>query len=96
MGILHKWSKDDDLVAFYLYKFGDNHLSLKRRDIGKILGMGYGSLIMRISNFKSIDRESKGLDHFAKQSMEIYTKYKHLPEDELIQKVNAILKKHNT
>lgn len=86
----HAWSEDDDLVAFYLFKFGDGDLGKDTKDIGEVLGMGAGSLRMRIGNFRAIDGGGK-LDHSAKQSREAYDRYKNSTKDELRVLVLSIL-----
>jgi hypothetical protein len=78
----HRWTISDDVVALYLYRFGDKNLAIDKRKIAEILNIGYGSLVMRISNFKSIDNKS-GLDHFAQQSADVYDKYGNYSEEEL-------------
>jgi len=67
----HKWTEKDDIVAFYLYKFGDKDIPFSIGDVGTNLGMGVNSLKMRIANFKAIDGKG-GLEHFAGQSLKIY------------------------
>jgi len=61
----HKWTEEDDIVAFYLYKFGTRNISYVIEEISGILGMSTDSLKMRIKNFRALDTGS-GLSHYAK------------------------------
>jgi len=90
----HKWTKEDDIVTLYLYKFGDGDLPFSLEDIGEKLGMGVSSLRMRIANFKAIDGKG-GLEHFGTQSLKIYKKYKGTSEDELRSLVLKIMERVN-
>lgn len=86
----HRWTKEDDIVTLYLYKYGDGDLPFTIEDIAKNLGMGVVSLRMRIANFKAIDGRG-GLNHFGKISLEIYERYHETPKDELRSLVGKIL-----
>lgn len=79
----HKWSQENDIVAFYLYKFGPESLMMTFKDISKRLGMSEASLIMRVANFKAIDGVG-GLENYAKQSKRIYNEYKNVKKGEYI------------
>ena len=50
----HSWS-DDELIAYYLYRFGSGELSVDRKELSDILGMTLDSLSMKISNFIAAD-----------------------------------------
>jgi len=86
----HRWSEEDDIVAFYLYRFKDTELPYDVNSIGKKLGMGDSSLKMRIANFKSIDGDY-GLNHYSKQSKEIYKKYKDMPKKKFTSIVRKLI-----
>ena len=86
----HRWSVEDDIVALYLYRFSEDGLPLSRDDIGRRLGMGPLSLKDRIKNFLSLD-VGRGLDHWAKQSEQVYHLYKDTPQEELRALVLAAL-----
>jgi len=90
----HKWTEEDDIVTFYLYKFGDGELPFSLEEIGEKLRMGVGSLRMRIANFKAINGKG-GLEHFGKQSLKIYNMYKETSEDELRSLVLKIMERVN-
>jgi hypothetical protein len=86
----HKWSLEDDIVALFLYRFGDQDLPLSAGDIGEKLGMGRGSLVMRIANFRSLDG-GNGLRNWSEQSETIYHTHKGSPKEELRALVLRIL-----
>jgi hypothetical protein len=88
----HKWSKEDDIVAFYLYKFGRGNLSYSIEDISNKLGMSTASMKMRIKNFKFLNKH-KGLKNYAKLSEKVYEEYKDYKEAELRHLVESILSK---
>lgn len=87
----YRWTEEDDIVTLYLYKYGDGEIPFTLEDIGRNLGMGAGSLRMRIANFKAIEGKG-GLKHFGRQSLEIYRKYYETPKDKLKSLVVKILK----
>lgn len=80
--IRHTWSEDDDVVAFYIWRFGTINLPLMEAGIARLLGMPEASLTMRQKNFASI-QNGGGLDHVAAQSVRIYERYKAMSEAEL-------------
>jgi hypothetical protein len=88
----HKWVKEDDIVAFYLYRFGLESLILTIREISELRGMSEKSLKMRIRNFKAIDGAG-GLPHYTKQSKTIFNEYKNVSEETHRNVVNKILEK---
>jgi hypothetical protein len=88
--IRHKWTKNDDIVVLYLYRFKDLGFPFTRDKVAEKLGMSVASLNMRIGNFKAITGEG-GLTHPAKQSNEIYKKFNGMPKTELRSLVLEIL-----
>ena len=88
----HRWTEEDDIVTLYLYKFGNSDIPFSLEEIGKRLGRGVSSPIMRIANFKAVDGKG-GLGHFGQQSLGIYERYKETPKDELKSLVIEILRK---
>jgi hypothetical protein len=78
----HHWTEQDDIVALYLYKFGDEGRTSNLATVGERRGMGAGSLRMRVGNFRAIAGGGR-LDHAALQSRSIYERYAHLSEPEL-------------
>ena len=95
----YKFTEQDDIVAFYLYKWPDRPIGFSVDEIGEMLGMGAGSMKMRIGNFVAVDaadgqwpppargKKLPGLPHYARQSAEVYRKYKDSPEAEIRQLV---------
>ena len=90
----HKWTEDDDIVAFYLYRFKEIGFPFTRDRVAEKLGISVASLNMRIGNFKAIAGEG-GLSHPAKQSNKIYKKFNGIPKTELRSVVLKILE-HNS
>lgn len=90
----HKWSKEDDIVALYLYKFGEKNLTHSIEDICKKLGIILASMNMRIENFRYIDTNGDmGLENYAKLSRKVYEEYKNYLQSDLALLVKSILSK---
>ena len=88
----HKWTREDDIVTYYLYRFGPRSLNISIEDISKILGMSESSLKMRIGNFQAVDGAG-GLQNYAKLSEIIYKEYKKINQSDHLNTVKKILKK---
>ncbi|MBT3303220.1 hypothetical protein [Desulfobacula sp.] len=86
----HQWTKKDDVVAFFLYKFGDEDLIFDTAAIAEKLGMSKKSLIARKGNFKYLDT-GKGLSHVANSSESIYEKLKDVSKPKFLSFVKKIL-----
>jgi hypothetical protein len=78
----HSWSEDDDLVAFYLYRFGTERLSFDISTIAERRGIKPGSMDMRIRNFAAYAGKG-GLVKIARQSVQVFERYRNTPEPEL-------------
>ncbi|QDE97683.1 hypothetical protein [Myxococcus xanthus] len=78
----HDWSELDDLVAFYLYRFGTERLPFGMPIIAERRGIKLGSMKMRISNFKAYAGKGR-LKNIARQSVRTFEKHKDTPEPEL-------------
>jgi hypothetical protein len=61
----HHWTEQDDIVALYFYKFGDEGRTSNLATVGERRGMGAGSLRMRVGNFRAIARRAFGPRSFA-------------------------------
>src|SRR5829696_7241739 len=72
----------NDIVAFYVYKFGNGRIARSKSALAEALGIAAGSFQMRVLNFKAIDG-SGGLGHYARQSLEVYKQYQSAAESEL-------------
>ena len=68
----HRWTEQDDIIALYFYKFGELGLTSSVATVGERLGMGAGSLRMRVGNFRAIAGGGR-LDHTASQSKEFHS-----------------------
>ena len=89
----HKWTERDDIIVYYLYKFGTKNLTFSIEELGKKLGIKPESIKMRIENFRAIDtKNQKGLKNYAKLSKIIYEEYKNSSEDALRNIVISLLK----
>jgi hypothetical protein len=78
----HRWTEQDDIVALYFYKFGDQQRTSSLNIVGERRGMGAGSLRMRVGNFRAIAGGGR-LDHAALQSRAVYQQYANLSEPAL-------------
>lgn len=90
----HRWTENDDIVTFYLYKFGGRDLPFSLENVSSKLGMSVGSVRMRIANFRTIDGVG-GLEHYGKISLKVYKEYKETPRDELRSLVLSIIKRRS-
>jgi len=79
--VAHQWSVQDDIVALYLCLYGEGDIGTLESS-GEARGMGRGSMRMRVQNFQSLI-DGSGLDHAAKQSVEVYRRHKNTPREEL-------------
>ncbi len=72
----HSWKEEHDILAFYLYLYGeDNQISLN--SVSRYIGFNdTGSLKMRIKNFQAVDGQENGLEHYAKLTKQVYDNYK--------------------
>jgi len=78
----HDWIEADDLIAFYLYRFGTERLPFDMSTIAERRGIKLGSMKMRISNFKAYAGAGR-LGNIARQSVRVFDRYKDTPEPEL-------------
>ena len=78
----HHWTREDDLVVLYVYRFGTDKLGCEIQDIAKSKGISLGSFKLRIQNFAAIDGKG-GMDHFAVLSKKVYDQYNQIAEEKL-------------
>jgi hypothetical protein len=79
----HKWTKSDDIIVFYLYRYGECD-EIRIDTLEKYMGRydKRGSIKMRISNFEALDTDgAKGLDKWAELSLQVYSEYKEKSQD---------------
>lgn len=86
----HKWTDEDHLVAFYLYKFSDKGLKYSREELAEKMGMGVNSLSLRIRNYAAVDGAG-GLDNGSKAVLQIYKLYNDTPQPALKAVVERII-----
>jgi hypothetical protein len=103
MAALHHWIKPEDIVAFYLSRFGDrSFLGMSTATIARILSerplpdgsravpITPGSLSYRIGNFNYLDGKP-GWSNYAQLSRDVYEEYKKASIVELRSSVIQIL-----
>ncbi|MDD4527344.1 MAG: hypothetical protein PHF25_04810 [Candidatus Margulisbacteria bacterium] len=95
----HSWTKEDVLVAFYLYKFQNQGLGYPEDSICKILGITKGSMKMAISNFAALDG-NPGLSNASKAAQRVYSEYKDVTQDvikhDVVKYINRKLNEFNS
>ena len=78
----HRWTKEEDKIAFFAYKFKNKQELEEIADkLSKENGISIGSFNMRILNFMFLDT-GKGKSHCSEQSKRIYEKYKTASKEE--------------
>ncbi|MCD4674744.1 MAG: hypothetical protein K8S18_01960 [Desulfobacula sp.] len=86
----HKWTGEDDVIAYFLYKFGEKDLIFDIDGIAIKLGMSKDSLTARKGNFKYLET-GKGLSHVAGLSERIYNEFHNVTKKEYLAVVKKIL-----
>jgi hypothetical protein len=76
----HHWTREDDLVVLYVYRFGTKKLGCEIEEVAESKGISLISFKMRISNFAAIDGK-RGLNHFAAISKEVYDQHNQTTEE---------------
>jgi hypothetical protein len=81
----HRWTKSDDMVAFYLSRHGDSLLGFQLTEIAQRVGVKPGTMRMRMSNFRSLepDVEPGELNKPSMQTRTVFQEYSHMTEAEL-------------
>ena len=75
----HKWTKEDNILAFFLYK-DKSDIDITKKFILKYTNISPNSLKMKFSNFKFLEGK-RGLEHASKDSKEVYKDYKNNSEE---------------
>lgn len=73
----HSWTKEDDIIALYLYKYGNKEINNTYDNISKKLGMSKGSLSMKRKVYKHLDNKP-GLCDGSKQITKVFELYKRI------------------
>lgn len=86
----HDWTIKDEVIALFLYKFGEEDLIFDIPGIASKLGMSKDSLKAKIENFKFLDT-GKGLSNFSKNSKQVYEDFKNAPKNIYLAVVKTFL-----
>ena len=78
----HSWSEADELVAYYLYRYGTSLLPFDVTTIADQRGIKRGSMDMRIRNFEAY-AGTGALGHISKQSVRVFERHRNTPEAQL-------------
>ena len=91
----HNWTYEDDIVAYYLCRYGLESLLFDLNNISKKLGMPAASMKMRAKNFKALETldngSNGGLTNYAKLSKKVFEQYKNVQKPEHLKEVKKIL-----
>ena len=92
---MHKWAPEDDIVAFYLYRFESRSkirgIPYSFEQIAGKIGTSIGSLDRRMGNFEALDGAGN-LDHWAMISEAVYHEYGDVAEQDHRSEVLKILR----
>lgn len=92
----HTWTKDDDIIGYYLYRFGDKELEFTKQELAESLGMGWNSMALKIANYKAID-EKGGMSGFSRQAKQVYDLCKNMTDNDFaIVGLEAIVRNYTT
>ena len=76
----HKWTKEDDILAFYLYRYGEYNL-ISLESVAQHIGFtNTVSLKMRIENFRAVNKRG-GLKNYAQLTKQVYDKYRNIDQE---------------
>ena len=88
--ILEPHGQREDIIALYLYRFGEDGLPIRKTQLAELIGVNRDSLEMRLSNFQALDI-GKGLTHVAKQEQQVYERFRNTSKEGLLtQALNAL------
>lgn len=74
---MHRWTLNDDIIALYLYKYGNKSIKYTYKQIAEIIGTSVGSLQMRKKQYKYLDGKG-GLYNTSINMKKIYNKFKNI------------------
>lgn len=77
----HKWSDLDMLTAFYVEKYGTEHIGFSKPEIGRRLGMGASSFPARVANIR--DARIGGQSKYGAREIWTIEQYDKMGEREL-------------
>lgn len=78
----HTWTEKDDVMVFYVFKYGYDHIPYSSSNIAELIGVSKGSVSYRIGNFKAIEGVGKA-SNYGVLSKNVYEKYGKRSEIEL-------------
>jgi hypothetical protein len=73
--MLHDWSNDENLVAYYLFRFPDSEIASRKQQIADHLGVALGTLMYRVGSIKAASGYGN-LHGYSKAATRIYTAYR--------------------
>jgi hypothetical protein len=86
----HKWTREDDILTFYLYRYGEES-NITLDNVCKHMGFSDpGSIKMRIKNFEAVDGKV-GLVNYSKLTESIYIEFKNISKEVHLDKCLEIL-----
>jgi hypothetical protein len=86
----HCWTREEDIVACYLFKYSGDGIDCEPHEIANRLGVSPGSLQMRRSNFKALEGP-RGLNNVSQLSHAVYSAYKDISKEAHLNEVQQIL-----
>jgi hypothetical protein len=93
---LKEWTKDDQTIAFYLARCGED-LGLSKKEIAEnYIGSSLDSLVQQMANFKFLMDGTGGLDRPNKLQTMVYQEFKNISCMEFKNIVKSILKSYST
>ena len=79
--MVHRWSDDDDLIGYCLYRFGPDVFGRSVEEIAGVPGMPFSSLNIKIANFKFIAGNG-GLEGYSQQALAVFRQYEDVLSDD--------------
>ena len=86
----HHRTKQDDIVAYYLFKHSGKAIGLSQKEITQTLGISEASLQMRVANFQALDGPG-GLSKASRLSYDVYSEYRNISKEAHFKEVQQIL-----
>jgi len=86
----HAWTVADDLIALYLYRFGDQKLPYSKTRITSERGISTDEMEAEILRFKFLDFKG-GLPNPSEQAQQVYASNNYKTEEELRKTILQIL-----
>jgi hypothetical protein len=71
----HVWSREDNLIALYYYRFGTKFLELDEKQIANEIGTTVASLKMQSKNFEMLDTGRSGLSDYSQVQSDVFNQF---------------------